>query len=259
MRSRSFRAKMIAGAITVSLMGGTTLAFATADAGDRLQAWYISQWNTAKESILAASQKDAKSLWKELLPWKENHKEEAAVHIASAGTEEERRASQAILDCKDAYVQDLHRQQQALQAAMPGLFDAHIAQLNRNVNTEAANKATDIKKEINAAIEKQQQTSLHEVTVNITATKDEAVQSLAQTIAASKKDLGTLIDKEKTEAKSQIMGNLTSAVNQSVNDITVQAGECESRAKEQIQTEAARIEDEAKAALDAVVAEIRSK
>ncbi|MDW0116092.1 hypothetical protein QTL97_04030 [Sporosarcina thermotolerans] len=252
----TFKKKIVAGTISVGLLSGVGLAFANTDAGGALKSWYSGVFNGAQASVAQEADQYSAEEFGSLDEMFEGLRAGAEFDVDFTKDREIGKASAAIQSARDSHISSLGEAENEILAGMDLAFN-NVYQEGWLQIQAAGNEATQIASDdMTAFAGDTGAAAIEELTTQLDAVKAEALTGLEEAIVAAKAAIMAEVESEKTIT----VANLKTAVDFKVNEVFNQVADIlDGLVAEQealIEAKALELENEAKAAMDALLSDI---
>lgn len=256
MKLKSMKGKLVAGAVVVVLVSGTGVALAGTDAGQALQNWYDQAFGETVDGANQEAREYGESQIPGLVDEYDGVKEDASADIDAARADETSNSIDEITAAKDDHIGSVEGTKEEIMKGMDqefyDVFMAGWMEIQRLGDEAIAYADSDLTQytgdEGEAAVE--------QVTTDLTAAKGEAVSELEDAIENAKSELSTELD----HRGENLTDNLTTRIDFQIIDVRNAVDEIVTELVQEqqnvIASTAQELEDDAKQALDDVVAGI---
>lgn len=252
MISKELKNKVIAGVVFASILGGAGTVFADTNAGGQLQSWYNKQFSTSSDQVWKDLSTYGNGKIGELTSWFNGTKNTSVTNVTDTGTNEIARANREIGAELDLHINDINNKVNQIKSSAPGQYDTTVSRYNNTINGYADSAQAYANGDIKKALDNQGTSSFNKVNEDVTTTKDNAINALTQKIVDAKKELSDLIKAEETAATNEVKAHLDDQISEKKLQIKTDTDTLEAAKKKAITDEGAKIEGEAKTALDAL-------
>lgn len=209
------KGKIAAGVLVVGVVSGSSFAFANTDAGENLRAWYDQMFGESVQTIEADTEAYMEDQVPDLIDEYEALKDEAGVDIDLTRATATGESLDEIVAAKLSHIEALDEEKAAILAGMQqqyynvvldGVFEIE------NVTAGWLDYATN---DLTAFTGDAGEAALAEMTTEINAASDNAVQELEQAIQNAQDELAAAIDTHET----MTITNLRNQVDWHIDDL----------------------------------------
>ena len=247
---KSVKGKIVTGVIALGLISGIGAVFANTDAGARLQAWYKAQFDKSAKVIADDTKAYAKSKAPGLKEEYNNLKDEKGEQISDAKDMQTSMADDAIKNAKNSHIRNLNNQKEKILNEMGAAFDGIVSDAQTEINSAGDRAYALATSDLGKYTDVEGKKALTDMTTQLTASKDKAVNELREAIDLAKLDYQT--EASTTEIKAAIdakIVELRGLINQKADELL-------SQQKQIIAAKATELEQIAKNELDSVISGI---
>lgn len=250
---KSVKVKVLSGVLAVGLVSSVGVAFASTDAGANLKTWYDGQFGKAQTSVATQSALYVGTQVPGLQKEYNNLKKDATKAISETQISETSGAQTEVTVAKNAHISSLKAKQTEIEGYIQSQFDgitqdAHSAIGKAGV--EVQNYAyADLLKQTNS----NGQTSLKKLNEELKASNEAALKELEKAISDAKQELQANLNEKTSSSVQKIKEAVDAKIWELRGKITVEKDRLVGIQKGLIADEAQRLEDLAKADLDAAV------
>lgn len=253
---KGIKGKILAGAVSVSILLGSGLVLANTDAGAQLKAWYNAKLQASFTTIYNTLYAYAESLVPGLLEYKNNLKKDAVDAIKTEAQTVITNSNSKIDSALQEHLDSLNAAKEEILNGMESDYTTWKEEKIAWAEPQLNQLQSDVQNEINTAITNQYTTSKYEVTTQVTATKNSAVASLENAINEAKNAITGEMNTNEANTINDLKTYLDDQVATRKATITEATNTLKAEKIEDIKKEGTIIVEEAKAALDALVSGI---
>ena len=254
---KTVKSKVIAGTTAVLLLTGGGVAFGASDAGTNLQHWYSVKFLQSSAKVTKDTYDYADSKKEGLINEYAGIKADAGNAIDTKKSDESAAKTTAINDAKKEHIDALNKKKREIEFYMSGQFKA-IELAAKGVievtGKEARNYAFNDLTSFTGEKGKAAKSALE---ADLAAVQAKAITDLETAIDNAKNSLQSQLDSNTAASTEKIKGMIDNKINQLRGEITKKKDELVAAQTKIISDRAAELEAEAKAALDAVVGNIK--
>ena len=248
------KGKVVAGVIAGGVLLGSGVAYANTDAGSSLKEWYNGMFNQTVDNVEADVDAYKDSKLPGLEAEYENLKSDASLDIDLTRTTETGKSLEEIVSAKLKHIESLDESEleiiesmglQFYNVMLDGYFE--IGRLGEEGLDYATNDLTDYTDELG-------EDAVNELTGDLTTAKDNAVTELEDAVREAQARLAEKLDEQEEITTRNLKNQVDWAIEELRESVT---GLLDGLVEEQqaiIVAKAQVLEDDAKAALDEVVA-----
>jgi hypothetical protein len=245
MKKMTLKGKIATGVVAASLIGSSTFAFATTNAGTQFTAWGQAQIDAAKTAVQNA-QADGLATGKRQIEDKANADRNASEgRINQAGTDEKADTKSAIETRLGEHMSSLQAALAAFMGSIDGDFDALVLAENNettsDLNTQYDGLAANITSVLNAAKDR----NVEDVTEASLLVKGKATSDLIKEINRVKSELAAEVASQQSTATQEVMDHLEDEVTRINNQLDTLISGLESTATAAILAAGQSVEDSA--------------
>ncbi|WP_462406729.1 hypothetical protein [Gracilibacillus sp. Marseille-QA3620] len=252
---KTVKGKVITGVTAFALISGGAV-MASTDAGSNLKAWYDAQFGkstakVAKDSTDYANGK-AGSLYKEY----DNLKKEGSGYISTAGSLKTAEGTTNINSAKDQHINSVQSKETEIQNYMTSQFDGLFAAAQKIIDETAKEGSKWANQDLTAQYGKDGLKAASQVETDLGAVKGAAVKELETAINQAKTEIQASLDSNTTATTEQIKKAIDAKIKVMRGEITTLRDNLVAAQKQIIANKAIALENQAKAEMDSVVADI---
>ncbi|WP_339251592.1 hypothetical protein NSQ43_15330 [Sporosarcina sp. FSL W8-0480] len=252
----TFKKKIVAGTISAGLLSGVGLAFANTDAGGALKSWYSGVFNGAQASIAQEADLYSDEEFGSLDEMFEGLRAGAEFDVEFTRDREIGRASSAIESARDSHINSLGEAGAEILAGMDLAFNNIYQEGWLQIQAAGAEATQIASADMTTFAEDTGAAAIEELTYQLDAVKSDALAGLEEAIVAAKAAIMEELENETTIT----VNNLKTAVDFKVNEVYNQVGDIlddlVAAQEALIEAKALELEDEAKAAMDALLSDM---
>ncbi|WML41463.1 hypothetical protein RCG19_07385 [Neobacillus sp. OS1-2] len=253
---KSFKTKVLSGAVAVGLLSSVGVAFASTDAGTNLQNWYNSQFGKSAASIQTQTTDYAVKKAPALINEYNGLRSAAVTSINGTKTAETAAANTAITNAKNEHLDALAAQKLAIQNHLQSQFDG-IQQAADTIIGQVGLLAIDFaNKDLTKLTGDKGSAAKTQLTNELNASSQQAVSDLQAAIVAAKADLQKQLD----DASASRVDNIKHIIDRKIDElrgtITAKKNDLVKAQQDLIAAKAQELQAKAEADLAAAVAGI---
>ncbi|HLR80390.1 MAG TPA: hypothetical protein VK119_07380 [Bacillota bacterium] len=255
-RLKTVKGKVILAAVAAIFLFGGGLVFANTDAGDALRDWYERVFDETVDSAKDGAEAYVDEQLPELQAEYEDRKNTSASQMDRTRDYETGQAIDEIDAAKDHYIEDIEGAQNEIMADMEQEFYNVYVEGWKEIQRLSEQAGAYVNDDLPAFAEAEGEAAREQMTEDLTVVKEEAVSDLEEAIEAAKGEISEELDVQgenlENNLKTQIdheIENVRRVVKGLLADLTAEQQKI-------IEEHAQDLEDEAKNALDEVVAGI---
>lgn len=249
-----WKKKTAAAVLAVTIFGGTGVIFASTDAGSQLQSWFSNRVNESA-NFIRTSLSGHRDKQKEALKNQVNTSNPSQ-QIADARNAEQTTALNNIDSTKNEYIRQLDTQKQQLSQNINNQFDAVRNEVNNLTNqwiADAYNQADGLARQTISDKTSNEQGNLKNA---IDAKSQEAQVELQNKINTAKNELTALLNSKQGEVEQSLKAEIDRQIEQKKKDLINLINQLVANSKADLHNKAVEQENQAKASLESIVANI---
>ncbi|MDN4608073.1 hypothetical protein [Sporosarcina highlanderae] len=249
----TFKKKIVAGTISAGLLSGVGLAFANTDAGGALKSWYSGVFTGAEASVAQEADQYSADEFSSLDEMFEGMRVGAEFDVDFTKDRELGRATAAIQNAKNSHISSLGEAQTEILAGMDLAFN-NVYQEGWLQIQAAGNEATQIASaDMTVFAGDTGAAAVEELTTELNAVKAEALTGLEEAIETAKATIMAEVESEKIITVNNLKTAIDFKVNEVFDRVSVILDELVAAQEALIEAKALELENEAKAAMDALL------
>ena len=250
---KTIKGKVIAGTVSVVLLSSAGAAFASSNAGAKLQNWYAGQFGEATSNIVNNVESDVTGRINGLATEYNGLKTAAGTSISTDGTNATNTASGNIETETQEHIDAINAKQTQIETYMNGQFAALKFAANGLIN-QAGNAALGYaNNDLTTFTGAKGDAALATLTSDLDSDTDDAVAELEQAIADAKGELQSQLDTKEDATTEAIIDLIDAKINELRTKITQKRDDLVAAQKLLIDAKALELETAAKAELQGVV------
>lgn len=252
---KTVKGKVITGVTAFALISGGAV-MASTDAGSNLKAWYDAQFGKSTAKVVKDSTDYANgkagSLYKEY----DNLKKEGSGYISTAGNLKTAEGTTNINSAKDQHIDSVQSKETDIQNYMTSQFDGLFAAAQKIIDETAQEGYNWANRDLTAQYGKDGSRAASQVETDLGAVKGAAVKELETAINQAKTEIQASLDSNTTATTEQIKKAIDAKIKVMRGEITTLRDNLVAAQKQIIANKAIALENQAKAEMDSVVADI---
>jgi hypothetical protein len=253
MKKMTLKGKIATGVVAASLIGSSTFAFASTNAGEQFRIWGQAQIDAAKTAV-DTTQDGLLSTAQTNINNKANTDRDASEgRIDAAGSAEKLDTKTKIEAQLTAHLESLQAQLATFLAAIGGDFDALVIAENDETSDALDSQYTALETNIKNVLTAAKNRNVEDVTEQSLLVKGKATSDLIKEINRVKSELAEVIAIEKANADSEVLAHLNSEVNRINGQLDTLISGLETAATTAIEKAGQDVEDSAIANFDRVI------
>lgn len=253
---KSVKGKIVTGVIALGLISGIGAVFANTDAGARLQAWYKAQFDKSAKVIADDTKAYAKSKAPGLKEEYNNLKDEKGEQISDAKDMQTSMADDVIKNAKNSHIRNLNNQKEKILNEMGAAFDGIVSDAQTEINSAGDRAYALATSDLGKYTDAEGKKALTDMTTQLTASKDKAVNELREAIDLAKLEIQKQLDYQTEASTTEIKAAIDAKIVELRGLINQKADELLSQQKQIIAAKATELEQIAKNELDSVISGI---
>lgn len=252
----TFKKKIVAGTISAGLLSGVGLAFANTDAGGALKSWYSGVFSGAQASVAQEADQYSAEEFGSLDEMFEGMRAGAEFDVEFTRDREIGRASSAIQSARDSHISSLGEAGAEILAGMDLAFN-NIYQEGWLQIQAAGDEATRIASaDMTTFADETGAAAIEELTLQLDAVKADALTGLEEAIEAAKAAIMAEVENEKTITVNNLKTAIDFKVNEVFDEVAIILDGLVAAQEALIEAKALELENEAKAAMDALLSDM---
>lgn len=250
---KTIKGKVIAGTVTLALVAGAGSAFASSNAGAKLQNWYAGQFGLATSNIVNDVEDNVRGKFNGWASEYEGLKTGAQNSIETDGTNATTTASGNIDTKTQEHIDAINAKQTEIEGYMNGQFAALASAANELINQAGRGALAAANSDLTSYTGTEGDLARSSLTSALEKDTDDAVAELEQAIAEAKSELQTQLDSKETRTTQAIIDKIDAKIAELRIAITQKRDALVVAQKALIDAKALEMENAAKDALQAVV------
>lgn len=250
---KTIKGKVIAGTVSVVLLSSAGAAFASSNAGTKLQNWYAGQFGEATSDIVGNVESNVSGRINGLATEYEGLKTAAGTSISTDGTNATNTASGKIETETQEHIDAINAKQTQIEGYMNGQFAALKFAANGLINQAGSAALGYANNDLTTFTGEKGNAALTSLTSKLDTDTDEAVAELQQAITDAKNELQAQLDTKEAATTADIIAAIDAKIVELRGKITAKRDALVAAQKLLIDAKALELETAAKAELQGVV------